>query len=237
MFAINVDAASRTPTQLVHERPAPQAIEFDHVALCGRNLNFSVAPGEVLELAGGSSIVRTLVLAHAAGLLTHCGAGSCRIVGVDMRSLERRQRSLFCDARIGRLLCSDRLDPGSEIRSVVAAPLLRLGLDREAAITRACTELDILGVGGLAMRNSDDLSADEQQLVLCARASAARPQLLVLERPEARLPDASVAAMSRMIGMLTATFKTGVLLCSNNLRFIRLADRSLDLEDCEGLAG
>ncbi len=176
------------PFTAANERPWP-VLRFDRVAVPGGAVSFDAHPGEIVHLAGGSTIAQLRVLAVASG---HAfgGPGRCEIAGLETMSLGPAQRESLRISQVARALVSDTLDPELPLLANVARMALARGVPAHLALHRASVELDALGLVEGQSLPPTAVGLATQRLAVIARALVCRPRLLVLERPDLGLgPD------------------------------------------------
>jgi len=149
-------------------------------------VDFTVAPGEVVALAGRNGAGKTTLLRIASGERA-ADAGRVRLGDDDVarlsrRALARRVALVPQDLhvpfpfRVGELVLMGRAPH---------QPLIGLESERDVELARAA--LERLGIADLADRPVTTLSGGERQLVLVARALVQEPGLLLLDEPTAFL--------------------------------------------------
>ena len=178
---------------------------FDKVAL-GVLRRRTVAPFETGEQVGDPGFTLTV---HAAEVVVALGdessgvgtlgsvilglvqppLGSCRVFGVDLSTLSRRDR-LNYRRRIGYLPVGDGLLHNLTLRDNVRLPL-RFGSDLgvEEIENRTDTLLDRLKLRRFGGLRPADANEEERRRAALGRALAFDPALLVLEEPFAGLTD------------------------------------------------
>lgn len=151
-----------------------------------RNLNFEAESGELVAVLGPNGAGKTTLLKCLMGFLRWTG-GRSLLDGRDVREIPEKQfrsRVSYVPQARGAMLsltaedmillgCTGRLGvfstPGREEREFVRSLADSLGIAR--LLSKKCTEM----------------SGGEAQMVLIARALAAKPELLVLDEPESNL--------------------------------------------------
>ena len=205
------------------------AFGYPHHAV-GRDVAFSVEPGEVLALLGPNGSGKTTLFRTILGWLPSL-AGTVVLAGEPLARWSR--------ARLARLLgyvpqAHAGLFPFTMLDVVLmgrTAHLPAFGVpsrrDREVALE----SLDALGIAVLAPRVYTELSGGERQLVLVARALAQEPRVLVMDEPTASLDfgnqikvlDQVAALAGRGIAVLMSTHHP------DDAR--RVADRAVLIKD------
>lgn len=159
-----------------------------------REVDFSVAPGEVLTLMGPSGSGKSTLFAWMIGAL----AGDFRAEGelwlngrrCDTLPTERRRIGiLFQDP-----LLFDHFSVGQNLQ--LALPESVRGEARKAAVEQA---LSRAGLHGFAARDPATLSGGQRARVSLLRALLARPEALLLDEPFSRLDAALRAAFRRWV--------------------------------------
>ncbi|HBR1935823.1 TPA: ATP-binding cassette domain-containing protein [Klebsiella quasipneumoniae subsp. similipneumoniae] len=159
-----------------------------------REVDFSVAPGEVLTLMGPSGSGKSTLFAWMIGALV----GDFRAEGelwlngrrCDTLPTERRRIGiLFQDP-----LLFDHFSVGQNLQ--LALPESVRGEARKAAVEQA---LSRAGLRGFAARDPATLSGGQRARVSLLRALLARPEALLLDEPFSRLDAALRAAFRRWV--------------------------------------
>jgi len=89
--------------------------------------------------------------------------------------------------RIGVVFQGPSLLPSLDVTENVALPLLFGGQADDTARRHAGVALDLVGIGDLAAKLPDELSAGQMQRVAIARVLAARPALILADEPTGKL--------------------------------------------------
>ena len=198
-----------------------------------RGVDLVARAGEVVALVGPNGAGKSTLLRVVGGLLRPT-AGSVRIDGVDVTTLDRRAIAHHI-AVVPQVF--ETLFPFT-VREIVAlgrtsrlGPLGTLGADDARAVTRA---LDDIGATDLADRRVDRVSGGERQRAVLAMALAQEAGVLLLDEPTAHLDPAHqrgtlerVVALARMRRLavvavlhdlnLAATFATRVVLLADGV--------------------
>jgi iron complex transport system ATP-binding protein len=155
-----------------------------------REIDFSIAPGEIVGLVGRNGVGKTTLLRLACGVfepeagrvLLGSGEETHEVGDISRRELARRIALVPQDMhvpfpfRVGELVLMGRAPH---------QPLIGLESEADAELARAA--LERLGIGALEDRSITTLSGGERQLVLFARALVQDPGILLLDEPTAFL--------------------------------------------------
>lgn len=147
-------------------------------------VSLTVAEGELLAVVGPSGCGKTTLLRLIAGL-EQPDAGRIIIQGQDVTALPPERRD------VGFVFQQYALFPNMTVAGNVEYGLKRKGIPRPERDRRVHEMLAMVGLGDLAHRRPDQLSAGQQQRVALARALAPRPKTLLLDEPLSAL-DAAI---------------------------------------------
>ncbi|WP_396936599.1 sulfate/molybdate ABC transporter ATP-binding protein [Mycolicibacterium sp.] len=197
----------------------------------GLDVEFDVAPGEVLAVLGPNGAGKSTTLHVIAGLLVP-DAG--RVQAGD-RVLTDTAAGLAVPAyarRVGLLMQDPLLFPHLDVAANVEfGPRSRHRLALREARAAARHWLEEVGARELAGRMPRQLSGGQAQRVALARALAADPDVLLLDEPMAGLDVAVATAMRKVLrGVLNRDGRSAVLITHDVLDVVTLADRVLILE-------
>jgi iron complex transport system ATP-binding protein len=201
----------------------------------GRDLDVSLAAGEVLALLGPNGGGKTTLLKTLLGLIPPL-AGEVSLAGQPLGRLTLRERARLIAyvpqvhagtfaftvedvVLMGRTSHGDLLSPPSAHDRAVASE----------AIAR-------LGIFHLGPRPYTLISGGERQLALIARALAQEPRIVVLDEPTASLDFGNQGKVMREIRALAASGLGVVFSTHDPNHALRFADRALLIRDGTRLA-
>jgi putative ABC transport system ATP-binding protein len=194
-----------------------------------RGVSAIVRAGEFLAVMGPSGSGKTTLLGIL-GLLDRPTAGSYRLVGEEMASLNESRRAHVRGGRIGFVFQAYNLLPRSTAHENVELPLIYAGVPRKERAKRALEALDEVGLGNRAHHRPNRLSGGEQQRVAIARALVIRPSVVLLDEPTGNLDSASAEQVLAILERLHAGGATLVIVTHSSevaeraSRILRLAD-------------
>ena len=195
------------------------------------DVDFAVAPGEVLGVLGPNGAGKSTLLRALAGLIT-LSEGR---ISLGELAFDDAGDDVFLPAEqrpIGLVFQNYRLFPHLSVRENVAFPGRALGTRRRAAGKRADVWLQRLGLGELAGRKPGQLSGGQAQRVALARALASEPELLLLDEPLAALDARTRLEIRAELRRHLKDFPGPTLLVTHDpLEAMVMTDRLLVIED------
>jgi putative ABC transport system ATP-binding protein len=176
-----------------------------------RGVDLSVQTGEYLAIMGASGSGKSTLL-NLIGCLDVPSAGSYRLDGIDVGSLNERQLSLLRNRKIGFIFQSYNLVPRTSALSNVELPLVYAGLGRKERRQRARAALDLVGLTDRARHLPSELSGGQQQRVAVARALVNAPAIVLADEPTGNLDSESTAEVLAVFDRLNALGRTIVVI-------------------------
>jgi phospholipid/cholesterol/gamma-HCH transport system ATP-binding protein len=209
------------PTPL--EANAKPVIEIAHLrtqfddAVVHDDLNLTINQGEIVSLVGGSGTGKTVLLRHMVGL-THPAAGSVRIFGEDICTIDMAQLQQL-RTRWGMLFQQGALFSALTVLDNVAQPMRELRvLPKDLIRQAALMKLNMAGIGPEhALKMPADLSGGMIKRVALARALALDPELLFLDEPTAGLDPSASESFVDLIRSLHQEMRLTVVMVTHDL--------------------
>ena len=195
-----------------------------------RNVNLSVAPGELVALVGPSGAGKSSLL-HMAGLLEAPSAGEIVIAGAPASSLTDAERTRIRRDTIGFVYQAHHLLPEFTALENVVIPQLIAGKRRKDAEAEATRLLTMMGLEGRLTHRPAELSGGEQQRVAIARALANKPRLLLADEPTGNLDPRTAAGVFEALIAIVQAEGLAVLVATHNLTLAAKMDRALILDE------
>jgi peptide/nickel transport system ATP-binding protein len=186
-----------------------------------RGVSLAVEPGERVGIVGESGSGKTTL----ARLLVGLDAPTAGDVRYEGRSIvgrpERELRSLRAGVQMVFQDPMGSLDPRLTIGTIVAEPLVGLGLPGDRA-ARVAELLDAVGLpAGAARRYPHQFSGGQRQRIALARALAPRPRVLVADEPVSALDVSVRAQVLNLLLDLADDLQLTVVLVSHDLSVVR----------------
>lgn len=182
-----------------------------------RDVNFRIAPGEIVTVLGPNGSGKSTLIRALIGLEPASAGQVTRRPGLRVGYVPQR---LHVDAALPMT-----------VRRFLSLP--RRVSDDEAANALART-----GVAGLEKRQVAALSGGQLQRVLLARALLSAPEILILDEPTQGLDQPGEAAFYKLLEEVRAETGAAVLMVSHDLHVVmRASDRVICLNGhvcCEG---
>ena len=185
--------------------------EVEVRALAGVDL--LVDEGEFLAVMGPSGSGKSTLM-NILGCLDRPTAGTYLLDGVDVSKLNRDERAVIRNAKIGFVFQSFNLLPRTSAAENVELPLIYgdLGWSRQKRRKAAMDALKRVGLQGREHSHSSQLSGGQQQRVAIARALVTEPAMLLADEPTGNLDSRTSEEIMGIFQSLNDTGKTVVLI-------------------------
>ncbi len=202
----------------------------DHIV--HRNLDLSIAPGEVVSLVGGSGSGKTTLLRQMLGL-EYPHRGEVRVFGVPLHGSEPAVLKKI-RKRWGVLFQHGALYSALSVFDNVALPMRELhAFDEDFVRDMVMLKLDTVGIERRhAPKLPSDLSGGMVKRVGLARALVLEPELLFLDEPTAGLDPDRSEAFVRLVRDLHFKLNFTVVMATHDLdTLVSVSDRVAVLAD------
>ena len=192
-----------------------------------RDLNWTIAPGELVAVSGPSGSGKSTLLRCLNGLTPHFSGGTfdgvVTVAGHDTRHYSPRV--------LARLTGFVFQDPEAQfvagrVDDELAFGMEQLGVPAVTMRKRVEEVLDLLGIAALRDREIATLSGGERQRVAVAAALALQPSILALDEPTSQLDPWGAEEVLAALNRLNEDLGLTVVLAEHRLeRIVAHADR------------
>lgn len=191
-----------------------------------KEIEFSIAPGEVVAVVGPSGSGKTSLLMVLGGL-EQATNGSVTVAGTPINGRSEDELANFRRQNLGILFQNFHLIPSMTALENVALSLEIAETGQTySQIKAAATEaLNAVGLGDRLDHRPSALSGGEQQRVGLARAIVNKPKLLLADEPTGNLDQDTGAKVIEMMFALARDNGTAVFLITHDPALARRADR------------
>jgi len=185
--------------------------EVEVRALAGVNL--IIDRGEFVAVMGPSGSGKSTLM-NILGCLDRPTTGTYKLDGVDVSELNRDQRAVVRNAKIGFVFQSFNLLARTSAIENVELPLLygETGWTRQERHAAARTALIRVGLAGREEHYPSQLSGGQQQRVAIARALVTDPAILLADEPTGNLDSRTSEEIMGIFQELNEAGKTVVLI-------------------------
>ncbi len=197
-----------------------------------KDVNMTVAPGEVVGLIGPSGSGKSTLL-KCLGAVIDPTAGRMTLGGeviYDGAWKTRDLRALRRD-RIGFVFQAPYLIPFLDATDNVALLPMLAGRANAEARKRALELLDALEVGHRAQAQPSELSGGEQQRVSIARALVNQPPVILADEPTAPLDSERALAVMRILNRMAQQYRTAIIVVTHDEKIIPTFRRIYHIRD------
>ena len=195
-----------------------------------RDVDLTVASGELLMLVGPSGCGKTTLISVIAGILD-ADHGTVEVFGQDLSELSTAQCTAFRGKNIGFVFQSYNLIPALTAAENVSIPAILNGMPRREAIARAGELLAQVGLGDRRAHHPTQLSGGQQQRVAIARALIHDPRLIVCDEPTSALDHASGDAVMKLLRTVAVRPGRALIVVTHDSRIFPYADRIARMDD------
>ncbi len=191
------------------------------------DIDFSLAQGQTLAIAGASGSGKSTLLSIIAGLDVPT-RGTVRLAGQDLFALNEDDRAAWRASKLGFVFQSFQLLNHLSALENVMLPLELAG--RRDARARAADMLDRVGLAQRAGAFPRVLSGGEQQRVALARAFVVQPALLLADEPTGSLDFATGESVMQLMLRLNREQGTTLVLVTHDRGIAARCERRITLQ-------
>lgn len=197
-----------------------------------KDVNMTVAPGEVVGLIGPSGSGKSTLLKCLGAVIEPSGGrmtlGNENIFndGWKIPDLGALRRD-----RIGFVFQAPYLIPFLDVTDNVALLPMLAGYSNGQSRKRALELLEALDVGHRAQAQPSQLSGGEQQRVAIARALANQPPVILADEPTAPLDSERALSVIRILNQMAQQYNTAIVVVTHDEKIIPTFRRIYHIRD------
>jgi putative ABC transport system ATP-binding protein len=195
-----------------------------------RDVDFAVAPGEMVAIMGPSGSGKTTLLNCLSGL-DEVDGGDVRIAGRSLRDMSDNERTEYRARNMGFVFQVYNLLPVLTAVENVELPLLVSGVGSREARRRAQDALASVGLEDRARRRPSELSGGQNQRVAVARALVNRPAILWADEPTGALDSEAADDIMDLLCRLNEEHGQTIVLVTHALEVGERANRIVRMRD------
>jgi putative ABC transport system ATP-binding protein len=197
-----------------------------------KDVNMTVAPGEVVGLVGPSGSGKSTLL-KCLGAVIEPSGGRMKLGDELIYDNAWRISDLTALRRdkIGFVFQAPYLIPFLDVTDNVALLPMLAGRANGVARQRAVELLAALDVGHRAKAQPSQLSGGEQQRVAIARALANQPPVILADEPTAPLDSERALAVMRILNDMAQQYNTAIIVVTHDEKIIPTFKRIYHIRD------
>lgn len=195
-----------------------------------RDVDLSIAQGEVVSIVGASGAGKTTLL-QILGTLDRPDSGTLRYGDVDVTKLKEKELAAFRNRQIGFVFQAHHLLPEFSAVENVMIPALIAGRPQAEARQRAMELLERLKLADRATHKPAAMSGGECQRVSVARALMNTPMVVLADEPSGNLDSQHAKELHSLFFELRREMGQTFVIVTHNEELAAMADRKIIIKD------
>lgn len=195
-----------------------------------RGVSLTIQKGEFIGIMGASGSGKSTLL-HLLGLLDKPTKGRITLAGVDVKTLNDRQRARFRLKRLGYVFQDYALVPELTVEENVYLTSMIRGTSKEEYQAQTYSILERIGLSDRLNHKHNELSGGQQQRVAIARAMVNKPEILFADEPCANLDSESSRNVLDLFKQINKEMAQTIVMVSHEDWHTEYFDRVIILRD------
>jgi putative ABC transport system ATP-binding protein len=195
-----------------------------------KGADIALYPGELTLLMGPSGSGKTTLISIL-GCILSATHGQVTVAGVETAGLSPDALAELRRRNIGYIFQSYNLFPTLTALENVRIALDVAGIRGSAAIEKARSALEGVGLGHRLNSYPGNMSGGEKQRVAVARAIASEPSIVLADEPTAALDSENGHGVMRLLADIAHVQNRSILVVTHDPRTLGYADRVIHIED------
>lgn len=195
-----------------------------------RGVSFTIYEGEFVTIMGTSGSGKSTLL-NLLGCLDTPSSGEYYLDGVKVRTMNKNQRAVLRNRKIGFVFQSYNLLPKTTAIENVELPLLyNSSVSSKQRLEKASRALDMVGLESRKYHKSNQMSGGQQQRVAIARALVNDPVLILADEATGNLDTRTSYSILVLFQELFAKGRT-IIFVTHNPELSQFSSRNIVLRD------
>jgi putative ABC transport system ATP-binding protein len=195
-----------------------------------KDINLHIESGDFIAITGTSGLGRTVLMRLFCGI-EKPDEGNILFCDVDTKNLSKSQRRILMRETIGTIFQDEKLNPFVSVVENVSIPLILKGEKYKAALEKSRAILDNFGLGELGIKNPGELSKEQKQMVIIARAIIKEPHIIIADELTSNLNYYNREKIMRLLDGLNQSEKTTIIISTSDDAILKYAGKVICLND------
>jgi len=195
------------------------------------NLTFEIESASFLSFVGPSGSGKTTLL-NLIGCLDTPTGGKLTVTGIDVVSLDRKQRASFRGKHIGFIFQDFNLIPVLTVYENIEYPLIMVqNVPSEKRKRRVLSLLESVEMIEQKDKYPAQISGGQKQRVAVARALVTKPDLVLADEPTANLDSKTAYMIIELMKEMKREFGTTFIFSTHDPKIVGAAEIIYTLQD------